>query len=320
MEKLVNSKKDIEQIILLHEKGYLNKEIATMMGVSASTIARRLQKTQVKSKHPLLTDDRKQEILNCYLKTLNRKEVCKIMHVSDSTLKKILEDNNIKTKDLSHAKQKYALNEYYFDFINNQNKAYIFGLLCADGCVDKPPRNGIHLSLQSQDVGILKKILFELDTNRPLRLISMSKTNPNHSDQYCIDIVNKYMHSALIQKGLVPNKSLVFKFPSNIPENLLPHFIRGYFDGDGCILKSECRVSMVCTKYFAEKAKCLFEDKLKIHCSISICGKKYKNSPMRDLRISGYHQVKKFLDWIYNDSILFIDRKYLIYKQKYCSM
>jgi hypothetical protein len=34
--------------------------------------------------------------------------------------------------------------------------------------------------------------------------------------------------------GLYPNKSLAVKFPP-IPKSMLPHFIRGYFDGDGCV-------------------------------------------------------------------------------------
>jgi intein/homing endonuclease len=34
--------------------------------------------------------------------------------------------------------------------------------------------------------------------------------------------------------GMVPNKSLVLKFP-DIPKEMYRHFIRGYFDGDGSL-------------------------------------------------------------------------------------
>ena len=45
------------------------------------------------------------------------------------------------------------------------------------------------------------------------------------------------MFNDLIKQGCIPNKSLVLTFPNKhqVPENLINHFIRGYFDGDGSI-------------------------------------------------------------------------------------
>lgn len=45
------------------------------------------------------------------------------------------------------------------------------------------------------------------------------------------------MFEDLIKQGCIPNKSLVLTFPNKhqVPENLINHFIRGYFDGDGSI-------------------------------------------------------------------------------------
>lgn len=45
------------------------------------------------------------------------------------------------------------------------------------------------------------------------------------------------MKEDLIKHGCGPNKSYEIKLP-NLEEDLMPHFIRGYFDGDGCILMS----------------------------------------------------------------------------------
>ncbi len=41
------------------------------------------------------------------------------------------------------------------------------------------------------------------------------------------------MFSRLIELGMTPRKSLTIKFPKT-PNHLLCHFIRGYFNGDGC--------------------------------------------------------------------------------------
>lgn len=316
--KSVNSKEELNKILELHNQGYLNREIANIMGTSASTIARRLQKMDVKSRHPKMTPDREKAIVECYKKELNINKVCKLMSVSSSTVATLLKKNNISTLTRSQARQIYTLNENYFDSIDTANKAYIFGLLYADGCVDNEgSKNGIHLSLQESDVTILNKILVELETNRPLRFIDYKKKNLNFSNQYSIDIVNKHMHSQLISLGMIPNKSLTFKMPTSIKENFISDFIRGYFDGDGSIAKNEARISLVGTKMFFDELKPIIEDILGIHCSIMLCHRN-NESPMRTLGIAGKNQVKTFLDWLYSDSELYIERKKKLYQEKYC--
>jgi len=42
------------------------------------------------------------------------------------------------------------------------------------------------------------------------------------------------MFSDLLMLGLQPNKSLIMELP-NIPKNYFNFFLRGYFDGDGCV-------------------------------------------------------------------------------------
>lgn len=47
-------------------------------------------------------------------------------------------------------------------------------------------------------------------------------------------IVNKHLWNTLNNLGCTPQKSLTLKFP-NIGSELFISFIRGYFDGDGCL-------------------------------------------------------------------------------------
>lgn len=39
----------------------------------------------------------------------------------------------------------------------------------------------------------------------------------------------------MIDKGCVKRKSLILKQPKGVPEKFIFDFIRGYFDGDGCL-------------------------------------------------------------------------------------
>ncbi len=67
---------------------------------------------------------------------------------------------------------------------------------------------------------------------------------------YYFGFCRKKMSDRLFELGIIANKSLKVKFP-NVPDKFLSHFIRGVFDGDGCVFfearskKSPLRVSFV---------------------------------------------------------------------------
>lgn len=56
----------------------------------------------------------------------------------------------------------------------------------------------------------------------------------NNNVIYHLRISNKELGKDLINLGCLPNKSLILQFPL-FDFGLMPHFIRGLFDGDGCI-------------------------------------------------------------------------------------
>lgn len=153
---------------------------------------------------------------------------------------------NISMLDKSHVHMKYELNETYFDCIDTENKAYILGLLYADGNVGKET-NIIQISLQESDKSILEKMQKEIGSTHPLKMIPYNSKNPNWKNQFCLSISNKYMHDSLVKQGLVPNKSLILKYPNFLENNLQRHFIRGYMDGDGSISQNpkDKRASLV---------------------------------------------------------------------------
>ena len=50
-----------------------------------------------------------------------------------------------------------------------------------------------------------------------------------------MSIRNDRLYEDLRKFGLKRRKSLTLKFSTHIKDQHLSHFIRGYFDGDGCI-------------------------------------------------------------------------------------
>lgn len=90
-------------------------------------------------------------------------------------------------------------------------------------------------------------------------------------------------------------------------------------DGDGSISKNpkDKRLSIVSTESFCKTMQNIISQTLGVHCSIMYCHN--KTTSTRVLQIAGGNQVKKFLDWIYDDAELFLERKRDIHQKVYCA-
>lgn len=112
---------------------------------------------------------------------------------------------------------------------HSANKAYWLGALAADGCIYYKQNKWIFQFIVSQaDQEWLYTFRDEIQSTHPLRVLPGGFGTP------CIRlvIVNQQFTMPLIEIGLKSEDIL-----NRIPERLWPHFIRGLFDGDGCIHK-----------------------------------------------------------------------------------
>lgn len=258
------------------------------------------------------------KIIEMYKNGLSCNKISKEYNVSVSTIRSILIKNGIERRDNSHKSMIYTLDEHYFDIIDTQNKAYILGLLWADGC-NYTKLNHIKIELQERDKDILDSINIEIESNRPLKYIDLHSKNENWQSTYRLSIVNKHMSKTLNNIGMVPNKSLVLTFPEWLDTSFYSSFIRGYMDGDGHIHygKKSKFITCVGTQMFCESIKKICENIIGIKVTIHDVPDK-KESITKILYICGMHNIKKFLDFIYNDSDLYIKRKYDTYL-KFCN-
>lgn len=119
----------------------------------------------------------------------------------------------------------------------------------------------------------------------------------------------------MAELGIYPNKSLTVQFPEYIPNNLISHFVRGYFDGDGCISIKETSIKLKTgllidakltgNNLFLQKLESILKS-LNIKCSLI----KDPKENCWNLFINGSKNQKKFLDWIYKDATIYLVRKY----------
>lgn len=232
----------------------------------------------------------------------------------------LLKRNNIKIRDNTIVSRKYKLNENYFDEINTGNKAYVLGILYADGNIGSK-KNTVCLSLSKDDVDVLEKIKNDMESERPLYFRNFKKYNRNQNDQYALIVNSKHMHTIIQKYNLIPCKTHYLQYPDFLKDNQHSHFLRGVLDGDGCIHKpygknGKVKLVDICgTKSFCDGAKKIIEKFLDIHCSVI----RVRNGDSTyKITISGGLQVKKFLKWIYSDADIFMERKFKTYKTYYC--
>jgi len=118
--------------------------------------------------------------------------------------------------------------------------AYVLGYLYADGSIIKSAR-GSYINVTSVDKSTIEKIKALLNSEHTIVEIKPKLVRFKHQTKtyktrtaYLLRIGNQALYDNLINLGLYPDKSLTIKFP-DVPSRALPHFVRGYFDGDGCV-------------------------------------------------------------------------------------
>lgn len=217
----------------------------------------------------------------------------------------------------------YSINENYFEKIDSEDKAYFLGLMYADGNVFG---SRMKIGLQEKDKSILEKFKKYIKYSGPLMFRKGGKRDDGwgvRKNQYILQIVNQKISKSLSNLGCVPKKSLILQFPTEnqVPKHLIRHFIRGIMDGDGYFSKYfiknnwvKYQVNLVSTSMFIDKLSEELKKELQIN-TYNCKRHKNKETPTRQMFISGRIQVMKFLDWIYNNSTIHLTRKYNKYKR-----
>lgn len=132
------------------------------------------------------------------------------------------------------------VNEDFFK-VWTPEMAYVLGFMFADGSLidsNKSSRT-YYISLFNNDLNLLTNIKRVLESNhkiyvKPARLVTYKNGKYISNKGYALRIGNKNMYHDLILLGLTHRKSNTMQLP-DIKREYFNYFLRGYFDGDGCI-------------------------------------------------------------------------------------
>ena len=219
------------------------------------------------------------------------------------TIQRILKRNNIALR--KRTPDRY--NIHFFDEYN-VNSCYWAGFIAADGYV-RSDRANVSIHLSKTDVEHLKKL--EILTN----YIGKTKV---YNDECCLSFAGQWFKDILADKfDIYPQKTFNIQISNKIPKDMIPHFLRGYMDGDGSIVKFEnyLRVNFTSGSHIllTQIADYMYDIGIKVHNESGKAKIQLINNSI------GYacQNAMQVLDMLYKDStdLTRLDRKYQIYLQ-----
>ena len=245
--------------------------------------------------------------------------------VRKTTLKKYIETYY---PDVQISRINY--NEHVFDSIDTEEKAYWLGFLYADGYLCNSSYS-LELQLGNKDLEHVRKFARFINYNGKISQ-KRNKKDKNEEENYTsyrISITNKHLWNTLNNLGCTPRKSLTLKFPSISifkSVDLIRHFIRGYFDGDGTLgiydnkvgkydYHNHCQLSFLGTKdMLSNIVKHIGIDK---EVKLVSLNPKTKNDLFKITYVT--REAFKVSFYMYENSTIYLDRKYVKYLE-YCRL
>lgn len=272
-------------------------------------------------------NNNEQKVIDLYLnnKNMGIKNIGKQLNMCPKTIKKIFIRNNIKIKPSSFVCRKYDVNDYFLDKIKKE-QAYFLGWIASDGSVGK--NNEVTLALQDRDKDVIEKIKYLLNFDGPIKFLNTKnkiKTGGIKSkhNAYRISIANERIANKLRKLNFNEKKSYNLEFPKFLNKKLIPHFLRSFIEGDGSIIyvkkSNNLYISFASTTRFCLECKSFIEKTLGINVFVgSVLDNYNKNKKISTthsrLIINGNGNSLVFLNYIYKNAFLYMNRKYEYFK------
>ena len=213
------------------------------------------------------------------------------------------------------ANRKHQLDETYFNDITTEEQAYWLGFLWADGSINKTAKrsagaNRLTLAQKPTEKTHLEKFRKALKTDYEIKT--------RKSTGVCIlDINSRPICEALIKLGYGKKENR-----TNIPiirTDLIHHFIRGYFDGDGCLSIYDQQVkqwtihrqewSITGNPTFIGNVRHLLEHD--VETTITVKDKPYKRTKKAiTLRYGKQADIEKLYTYMYENATIFLESKH----------
>ncbi len=310
----------IDEIIKLYQTGITPTNIAAQFGIRNNSVTRLLRKNGILRNQLIRTSQQTiQIILQDYANGISSEIIAKKLNINGSTVCRILKRNGIAIRPATQNKRKYTIVQDFFSVIDTEAKAYFLGLMYADGSLSQGG-SGIKITLQEIDKDIL-----EVFSNIIYGFVKLRRTPRELEDGRIVydrtfNIYCERMHQDLCKLGCPPAKTFDIRLPTSemVPTHLMPHFVRGYFDGDGCICitnPARPRIDFSSNGIFIDQ---LIEYLTANGIRCNRPGFNEKNPLSGNVQLTCPDNVVSAYEFLYKDATIYMKRKHNTFQQMFC--
>lgn len=201
----------------------------------------------------------------------------------------------------------------FFRTIDSEPKAYLLGFLAADGAIierqGKPV--GFSITLAEADAAHLMRIRELLGSEHKVYCLQTKQG----TRQCTLSIRSREMGADLEQHGVCRRKTFTHSWPTTIPDELLHHYVRGYFDGDGSVYSQlpagyrtrQVRLQMIGTIGFLRSVQEFLLDRAQAGVG-TIFDQGVPGMGM--IQYGGNPQVARIANCLYQDASIWLPRKH----------
>ena len=262
--------------------------------------------------HARLSEAQREEICRRYAEGEGSYALGEEFGIHGANLGKMLNQRSVERRTPSETLRTRSCDHHYFDRIDTEEKAYWLGFLAADGCVVEHAARTfvIRLALASKDRDHLLRYRSAIGSTHAV----IDYTTKSGHGGNSLSIASPELAAGLAAHGISPRKTFTHEWPTNIRPDLLRHYLRGYFDGDGNfsarLTPNEAPVLL--WTIVGNEAFCLEAQRYLMQAVGTRKTKLYvpKNSPnIRKLSYCGARQVSRIFRLMYDGATVWLPRK-----------
>lgn len=207
---------------------------------------------------------------------------------------------------------KRSLDEGIFDVIDTPAKAWLLGLLLADGSLHRGPGNrpDIELALRWDDAETVFAARDVLGSNMRIAFDDISSKNRNSAARARLCVRSERLFQRLESLGIGQRKSFTAELPP-IGCDMMPHFLRGVWDGDGSVMpfrghprETRWVLSAVGSVSFAEATRTWLMDHRIVTNAPLIYDK--RNPRILGVSVTRRDDVRSLIEWMWGEGVNYL--------------